>query len=117
MKKNENSVPDFLHEDGLELAREVLGSELALEVLARQDALLRVLDVVDLLALYQPLDPARLHLPLHNGQSPLQVPIQNLNPDPSPLLKLLVAQAQRLDYPSSRPVQQARRLPRDRVHL
>lgn len=33
-------LPDFLDKNGLELASEVLGSDLALEVLARQDALL-----------------------------------------------------------------------------
>ena len=91
-------VPDFLHENGLELASEILRSKFALEVLARQDALLRVLDVVGLLALYHPLDPARLHLPLHKSQCRLQVPVQHLNSNPSPLLKLLVTEAQRFNY-------------------
>lgn len=78
-------IPDFLGEDDLELASEVLRFDSTLEVLASQDAFLRVLDVVGLLVLYHPFDPTGLHLPLHKRQRRLQVPVQDLHPNPSPL--------------------------------
>ena len=82
--------PDFLDENGFELASEVLGSNLALKVLASQDALLGVLDVVPLLLLDQPFDTARLHLPLHPRQRLLQVTVPDLHSDPPPLLSLIM---------------------------
>ena len=51
-------LPDFLEEDGFYFAREFLRPKPALEILACQHALLRVLDVVRLLTLYEPFDPA-----------------------------------------------------------
>lgn len=51
-------VPDFLDEEGFELTTKFLGLKPALETFACQNALLRILDVMKLLALYQPFDPA-----------------------------------------------------------
>lgn len=82
-------LPDFLHEDGFQLASEVLRSDFALEILACQHALLWILDVVPLLALYQPFDSARLHLTLHPRQRLLQVPVEYLHSDPSQLLNMM----------------------------
>lgn len=51
------NLPDFLDKNGLELTFDVLVSDFALEVLKGQDALLEVLDVVSLFALYKSLNP------------------------------------------------------------
>lgn len=82
--------------NGLELASELLGPELALEVFACQNALLGILDVVSLFLLNHTLNTARLHHPLHVGQHPLEVPIQDLHLDPPPLLVIVRIAAQPL---------------------
>lgn len=116
--------PDFLDEDGLELAGEVLGPDPALEALAGQDALLGVLEVVRLLALDQALHPARLHRALHEAEGLLQVAVEDLHPDPSPLLlvvALAAAAARRVGggggVSPARPPEDGRRPSREVVHF
>lgn len=73
----------------MKLASKLLGTNLPLEILPGQNPLLGVLDVMDLLVLDEALNPTGLHLSLHVGESLLEVPVQNPNSNPSPLLKLL----------------------------
>ena len=51
-------IPDFLYENVVELASKILGLDLTLERLASENTFLGVLDVMSLLDLYHPFDPA-----------------------------------------------------------
>ena len=89
-ERERERVPDFLDEDGTELASEVLGADAVLEVLAGEDALLRVLDVASGLACDESLDAARDHLPSHDCEGLLQITVPDPNPNPSTPLNLMM---------------------------
>uniref|UniRef100_A0A8R7U2L5 Uncharacterized protein n=1 Tax=Triticum urartu TaxID=4572 RepID=A0A8R7U2L5_TRIUA len=81
-------TPDLLDEDVAEALAELLGADARHERLAREHALLRVLDVVLRPALDEPLDAAGPHLALHHLQRALQVAVPHLHHDPPRRLQL-----------------------------
>lgn len=103
--------PDFLDEDGTELASEVLGADAVLEVLAGEDSLLGVLDVASGLASDESLDAARDHYPSHHCEGLLQIPVPNPNPNPSKPLHLMLLLLDRHRAAAAAPAEEGRRLP------
>ncbi|URE40071.1 hypothetical protein MUK42_33031 [Musa troglodytarum] len=76
-----HSIAEVATVSSAALAGEILGTEAELEVLASEDALLGVLEVVTYPPLDEALHPALPHLPFHQPQRLLQVPVPHHHPN------------------------------------